>query len=119
MAQRPLGQHSHARWCDAVIAVCCGLLVSLAVARMRQYQLVVLSLLCLSIVGRAPIVGASSGGIRLRSVLVPAAVLIPAYLLLVWSAQEFGRAITGQTLAAAIAGVVLSAVVFLLSLRMY
>ncbi len=119
MAESTSGPNRSVRWYNAVIAVCCGLLVSLAVAELRQYQVVVLPLLCLASAGRAQVIGASDGGMRLRGLLVSAVVLIPSYLLLVWPVQVFGHAVTGQTLAAALAGVVLSAVLLLLPARTY
>lgn len=100
------------------MSVLAGVLIYLAAADLRDYQVLVILLMAVVIVHRVHRVhksGVSTKAVPAKYIVLPIVVLIPLYFLLVIAAQYL-TPMLGVTLAALLAGTTLAAIVYMLSI---
>ena len=97
------------------MSVLAGVLIYLAAADLRDYQVLVILLMAVVIVHRVHKSGVSTKAVPAKYIVLPIVVLIPLYFLLVIAAQYL-TPMLGVTLAALLAGTTLAAIVYMLSI---
>ena len=103
------------KWFNAVVAILAGSLVFLAAANLRQYQVLVILLIGIVITFQVQKSGVSPKVDNYKSILIAMIVLLPLYLLLVFTAQYF-TPVLGSLLSPLLASAILATFVYILSI---
>ncbi|MFT4926903.1 MAG: hypothetical protein ACI8WB_003003 [Phenylobacterium sp.] len=115
MGQAALQRAAPPRWFNGAIALLAGVMVGLAVANLREYQVLVIVSMALVIAYQGQKVGVSMKKPPLKLIGVALVILGPLYFVLIIAAQYF-QPVLGDVWAPILAGLLLTGAVFTLGI---